>query len=156
MKKTIVLLISLFIGFTVLFSVQQKNKVKYEPSKKDKVLKEVKEKQKATQKKKDEETDKIRQRQKKEEKEKQKRIIKTDLTGVYPPKSPETFKQYFHFPPQAQYMTSTCWSYSATSYLESEIFRLTGKKIKLSEMWAPYFELIEKCRRLSLNGANPT
>lgn len=147
MKKTIVLLISLFIGFTVLFSVQQKNKVKYEPSKKDKVLKEVKEKQKATQKKKDEETDKIRQRQKKEAKEEQKRIIKTDLTGVYPPKSPKTFKQYFHFPPQAQYMTSTCWSYSATSYLESEIFRLTGKKIKLSEMWAPYFELIEKSRR---------
>lgn len=147
MKKTIVLLISLSIGFTVLFSAQQKNKVKYEPQKKDKVLKEIIEKQKEAQKKKDEETDKIRERREKETKEKQKRIIKTDLTGVYPPKSPEEFKPHFHFPPQAQYMTSTCWSFSATSYLESEIFRLTGKKIKLSEMWAPYFELIEKSRR---------
>jgi bleomycin hydrolase len=103
------------------------------------------EKVKADQKQKDEVTQKIRERQKKEKEER--RVITSDMTGVYPPDSPQDFKQYFHFPPVAQYMTSTCWSFSATSYFESEIFRLTGKKIKLSEMWAPYYELIEKCRR---------
>lgn len=31
--------------------------------------------------------------------------------------------------------TGTCWSFSSTSFLESEIIRLTGKKIDLSEMY---------------------
>jgi bleomycin hydrolase len=31
--------------------------------------------------------------------------------------------------------TGTCWSFSTTSFLESEIIRLTGKKIDLSEMY---------------------
>ena len=109
-------------------------------------MKEIIDKAKAAEEQKDEATRKIRERQKAEKKD-ERRDITSDMTGVFPPKSPQEFKQYFHFPPVAQYMTSTCWSFSATSYFESEIFRLTGKKIKLSEMWAPYWELIEKCRR---------
>lgn len=35
----------------------------------------------------------------------------------------------------SQGQTGTCWSYSASSFLESEIIRLTGKKIDLSEMY---------------------
>lgn len=31
--------------------------------------------------------------------------------------------------------TGTCWSFSSTSFLESEIIRLTGKQINLSEMY---------------------
>lgn len=31
--------------------------------------------------------------------------------------------------------TGTCWSFSASSFLESEIMRITGKKIDLSEMY---------------------
>ncbi len=31
--------------------------------------------------------------------------------------------------------TGTCWSFSATSFLESEIIRLTGKQIDISEMY---------------------
>lgn len=147
MKKTIVLLISLFIGFTVLLSAQQKNKVKYTTRKGDKVFGEILEKQAKVQEKKDEETGKIRQRQAKEAGEEDQRMILSDSTGLFPPKSPEEFKQYFYFPPQAQDFTNTCWTFAATSYLESEIFRLTGKKIKLSEMWAVYFGLIDKCRR---------
>ncbi|RMF08563.1 MAG: peptidase C1, partial [Candidatus Neomarinimicrobiota bacterium] len=41
----------------------------------------------------------------------------------------------------------TCWSFSTTSFLESECFRLTGQKIKLSEMYTVYFEYLEKVRR---------
>ncbi len=128
---------------------QSKNKVTYEPYKKDKALEEIEKKQEDLEKQRDDETQKIRDRQKaeKETKEKEKKVLKADLTGVFPPPSPEAFKQYFHFPSVPQYLTSTCWSFSTTSYFESEIYRLNGKKIKLSEMWAPYFELIEKCRR---------
>ena len=35
----------------------------------------------------------------------------------------------------SQGITGTCWSFSSTSFLESEIMRLTGKKIDLSEMY---------------------
>lgn len=35
----------------------------------------------------------------------------------------------------SQGQTGTCWSFSASSFLESEIIRLTGKKIDLSEMF---------------------
>jgi len=35
----------------------------------------------------------------------------------------------------SQGRTGTCWSFSSTSFLESEIMRLTGKEIDLSEMY---------------------
>nr|WP_294937311.1 C1 family peptidase [uncultured Flavobacterium sp.] len=35
----------------------------------------------------------------------------------------------------SQGITGTCWSFSTSSFLESEIIRLTGKKIDLSEMY---------------------
>lgn len=35
----------------------------------------------------------------------------------------------------SQDLTGTCWSFSSTSFLESEIIRLTGKQIDLSEMY---------------------
>ena len=35
----------------------------------------------------------------------------------------------------SQGRTGTCWSFSSTSFLESEILRLTGKQIDLSEMY---------------------
>ncbi|MCP4457344.1 MAG: aminopeptidase [Cytophagales bacterium] len=35
----------------------------------------------------------------------------------------------------SQGRTGTCWSFSTTSFLESEIIRLTGEKIDLSEMY---------------------
>ncbi|PKH51156.1 aminopeptidase [Tenacibaculum sp. Bg11-29] len=36
---------------------------------------------------------------------------------------------------KSQGKTGTCWSFSTTSFLESEIIRLTGKNIDLSEMY---------------------
>ncbi|MEM0516986.1 MULTISPECIES: C1 family peptidase [Aequorivita] len=38
-------------------------------------------------------------------------------------------------PVLSQGITGTCWSFSSTSFLESEIIRLTGKNIDLSEMY---------------------
>jgi len=35
----------------------------------------------------------------------------------------------------SQDKTGTCWSYSSSSFIESEIIRLTGKKIDISEMF---------------------
>ncbi len=140
-----VLIVSSILGA----APDDKNKIRYEKSKEDLVMKEIRNQEKTLQEEKDKKTAHIKKCfADKKKKEREERIVMTtDLTGVYPPKSKKDFKQMFHFPPQPQYMTSTCWSFSATSFYESEIFRLTGKKIKLSEMWTPYFELLAKCRR---------
>ena len=66
------------------------------------------------------------------------------MTGSLPAAGPGQFQILFPFPPVAQYNTNTCWSFATTSFYESEIFRLSGKKIKLSEMWTVYFEYLEK------------
>lgn len=36
---------------------------------------------------------------------------------------------------KSQDQTGTCWSFSTSSFIESEVFRLTGKKIDVSEMY---------------------
>lgn len=48
--------------------------------------------------------------------------------------------------PISQGNTGTCWCFSTTSFYESEIHRLTGKTINLSELYPVYFEYIEKAR----------
>lgn len=48
--------------------------------------------------------------------------------------------------PVSQGNTGTCWCFSTTSFYESEIYRLTGEKINLSELYPVYFEYIEKSR----------
>lgn len=83
-----------------------------------------------------------RDREKKQKDEKQ--VIRFDWSGIAKPSSPEAFKPPFHFPPHRQFRTGTCWSFSTTSFLESEVARLTGRRIKLSEMHTVYWEYVEK------------
>lgn len=47
----------------------------------------------------------------------------------------QTVKDIACEPVISQGQTGTCWSFSSTSFLESEIIRITGKKIDLSEMY---------------------
>ncbi len=75
-----------------------------------------------------------------------KKSFKMDFTGIDIPKSKTEFTSFWHNGPINQGMTGTCWSFSATSMLESEIFRITGKKIKLSEMHTAYWEYVEKTK----------
>ena len=78
-----------------------------------------------------------------------------DFSKIQKPRV-EDYKQIWHNPPQAQYLTGTCWDFSTTSLMESEIFRLTGKKVKLSEIHTVYYEYIEKAKAyLSGRGNTP-
>ncbi len=78
----------------------------------------------------------------------QRQDLRIDLEGLVKPSSPTAFEvQAWHLPPVAQYLTSTCWSFSTTSFFESEIHRLTGRSVDLSEMWTVYWEFVEKARR---------
>ncbi|MFN4854792.1 MAG: C1 family peptidase [Bacteroidota bacterium] len=48
--------------------------------------------------------------------------------------------------PVSQNATGTCWAYSGISFFETESFRNTGKKVKLSEMFLVYWEYLEKAK----------
>ncbi len=84
---------------------------------------------------------------KEKDKEKEKMIHKTfkmDLSSVDVPASKKKFVSYWHNDPVSQGNTGTCWCYSCTSFFESEIYRIHGKKIKLSEMYTVYYEYVER------------
>jgi bleomycin hydrolase len=70
-----------------------------------------------------------------------------DFGNLPRPLGLEEFKPLFHLPPVEQGNTGTCWSFATTSLLESEIKRLYGVGIKLSEMHTVYWEYLEKARR---------
>jgi len=76
-----------------------------------------------------------------------KKTFKLDFSTIKGPSSPSEFTQYWHDPPISQANTNTCWCFSTTSFLESEIYRITKKKMKLSEMYTVYWEYVEKTRR---------
>lgn len=78
---------------------------------------------------------------------KQAGTFKLDPAGLNIPTDKSAFKSIRHLPPVSQGNTNTCWSYSATSMLESEIFRLTRQEVKLSEMFTVYCEYIERAEQ---------
>lgn len=43
--------------------------------------------------------------------------------------------------------TGTCWSYATTSFLETEVERITGRSVSLSEMFTVRHAIVEKARR---------
>jgi len=70
-----------------------------------------------------------------------------DLAGFEAPKGLEGFNAPWHNPPVSQGNTNTCWSFSTTSFFESEVYRLTGKKVRLSEVYTVYGEYLERTKR---------
>ena len=78
-------------------------------------------------------------------KEKRK-TFKMDFTGMDIPKSKEEFKYFWHADPVSQGNTGTCWSFSTTSFMESEVYRLHGLKVTLSPIFTAYWEYIEKVK----------
>lgn len=82
---------------------------------------------------------------KKPESEKPK-VLKMDYSGLDLPKSPSEFETVWCNDPLSQGSTGTCWCFSTSSFYESEVFRLTGQQVKLSELYTVYHEYIEKAR----------
>jgi bleomycin hydrolase len=79
--------------------------------------------------------------------EKKEKRFQADLTGMTFPNKVNLYKQEWHLPPVSQGNTNTCWCFSTTSFFESEVHRLTGQEIKLSEMYTVYWEYVERAIR---------
>ncbi len=78
---------------------------------------------------------------------KKEKRFQADLSGMSFPNKVSLYQQEWRLPPVSQGNTNTCWSFSTTSFFESEVKRLTGQEIKLSEMFTVYWEYVEKARR---------
>jgi bleomycin hydrolase len=133
MKKLIIIALSIVFLYNNSFSQDQKNKSYFKEVKpgfyQNSILKDVnavKEKKEAP---------------------KTQRIFKVDMSGVNFPNKIDMYKSQWHNPPISQGNAGTCWCFSTTSFYESEIFRLTHQKVKLSEIYTVYWEYVEKARR---------
>jgi bleomycin hydrolase len=75
------------------------------------------------------------------------KALKMYVVGLKLPKNIKDYSPQWHNKPISQGNTNTCWSYSTTSFFETEVYRLTKKQVKLSEMYVVYNEYIEKTKR---------
>jgi bleomycin hydrolase len=76
-----------------------------------------------------------------------KTFLAADLSAHERPADPNEFTRFSHLPPVEQGKTGTCWSFAATSLLESELRRQGRAEVKLSELFTVYWEYVEKARR---------
>jgi bleomycin hydrolase len=77
----------------------------------------------------------------------EKTLFVVDLNSFDAPTSLDSFHTVWHNPPASQGLTNTCWCFSTTSMLESEVYRLSGKKVRLSEAYTVYGEYLERVKR---------
>jgi len=73
--------------------------------------------------------------------------FQADLSGMTFPNKFSLYQKEWHLPPVSQGNTNTCWCFSTTSFFESEVHRLTGQEVRLSEMYTVYWEYVERARR---------
>ena len=79
---------------------------------------------------------------------KENRELVVDQSGYLLPNKVELYKnRQWHNPPVSQGNTNTCWCFSTTSFLETEVYRINKTRVKLSEMFTVYWEYVEKTRR---------
>lgn len=73
-----------------------------------------------------------------------KKYISCDINSRSFPNDTSLYKLIWHNKPISQGNTGTCWCFATTSFLESEVKRISGEEIKLSEMYIVYWEYVER------------
>ncbi len=58
------------------------------------------------------------------------KTVSMDFSRYDAPKAVDEFTQYWHNPPISQGNTGKCWCFSTTSFLKSEVYRLTKRRLK--------------------------
>lgn len=75
-----------------------------------------------------------------------KKTMWVDFSAIDAPKTLSEFNPVFHQPPVCQGLSGMCWCFSTTSFLESEAYRLTKRKLRFSVLHSVYWEYVEKAR----------
>lgn len=71
--------------------------------------------------------------------------LKVDDNNEYPT-DPSLYKTVWYNNLISQGNTGTCWSFSTSSFMESEVKRITGKEVDISEMYTVYWEYVERMK----------
>jgi bleomycin hydrolase len=74
------------------------------------------------------------------------KYISMDFSGEVFPTDTSSYTNFWHNHPLSQGRTGTCWSFASTSFIETEVFRITGQKTKLSELYNVYWEYVERAK----------
>jgi len=133
MKRLTFLIILFMAAFQVTFSQVEKDQAvfkEYEPGFYQKVIQKD-----------------IQRVREKMEQEQPRRQFLMDQSEVDIPNKVRYYQLEWANPVISQGAAGTCWSYSTISFIESEINRMHGKRVKLSEPYIVYWEYVEKARR---------
>lgn len=74
------------------------------------------------------------------------KIFSVDFTENTYPTDTSKYTKYWHNNPLNQGLTGTCWCFAGTSFVESEVERITKRTIKLSEMFTVYWQYVERAK----------
>jgi len=88
----------------------------------------------------------VRNINKKLEKKEMDKRFQMDQSDYIIPNKVSDYKREWANPVISQGNAGSCWAYSTVSFLESEVFRINKKKVKLSEIYTVYWEYVEKAR----------
>jgi bleomycin hydrolase len=75
-----------------------------------------------------------------------KKHFQMDQSGYDSPNKLSDYKSFWANPVISQGNAGTCWAFSTISFLESEVYRINKKKVKISEIYTVYWEYVEKAR----------
>ncbi len=132
MKKSIYLILAVFLLTNIAFAQKDRDKVKFKEYEagyyQNFILKDVRE---------------VNTKLKKTEIDKRFQMDHTDLDL---PDKVNLYKSEWHNPVISQGNGGSCWAYSTISFLESEVYRINKKEVKLSEPFVVYWEYVEKAR----------
>ena len=122
---------------------------RYEPKYRDPLLEKIREREDDRKAALAKETSAKQECQEKDKEAKKKKALSfvSSLPDDQRPNTLDQFKILPHLPPVPQHYTGTCWSFAGTSLLESEVIRITGVEIKLSEIHTVYHEYLAKAAR---------
>jgi len=130
-KELAIALVSLMMGGTV-FAQQKKDKSEFKEFKpgyyQNSILKD------------------IRNIDQKIDKKDNEKLFFMDQSGMNLPNKIKDYTKVWANPSLSQGNTGSCWCFSTTSMYESEVFRLTGKEVKFSEMFTVYNEYLRKAK----------
>ncbi len=86
--------------------------------------------------------------------EKKEKKFMMDHSELDLPNKVSLYKREWANPVISQGNAGSCWAYSTISMYETEVKRLSGKEVKLSEIFIVYWEYVEKARRFVTERGN--
>lgn len=74
------------------------------------------------------------------------KALKVDFEKRKFPNDTALYTRLWHASAVSQGNTGTCWAFGSVAMIESELYRIYGKKVNLSEMFIVYYDYLERAK----------